>query len=151
MGEVMTDESLLGRDCLLPHPPPDVEGDCFICGKRLTRASYCMPCGGFVCWSHEYTVCATAPFGEEIMIPMATHLQNILGLATDEKMVHEVQLTPGPQPAPRQMRTWEGKRGRSVPRGSSFPLLKPGSVVLDAPQLTTGEEVTADDGEEVPF
>jgi hypothetical protein len=29
-----------------------MKGSCAICGKVLTRASYCVGCKAFVCWTH---------------------------------------------------------------------------------------------------
>ena len=83
-----------------------------------------------------------AAFGDEIMLPIAAQLRNIANVVQDEKYVTELQITPGPQPRPREMRVWEGKNGRRLPRGNDFPRLEFGKgIPLALPQGDAVEEV----------
>ena len=94
----------------------------------------------------------TAPKGEEIMVPISAQLKNIANLAVDENNIHEVRLSPGPQPKPGKMRFWKGEHGRTMPRGADFPLVLPGgnkTAALLLPANTAAD--AADEGQDNPF
>lgn len=89
-----------------------------------------------------------AKVGDAIMIPISAHLKNLAPNVIQPGQVWNFQLTPGPQPAPQEMRVWNVRRGRAVPRGNDYPVTFLTGADGKTPLLlapASGDEVDADD------